>query len=57
MFDGTLPWHEDEPKQRASRSVRAWPWELVVLLLVMTILSIVASLLFPDMLALPVDHF
>jgi hypothetical protein len=57
MFDGFLPLYEGKPEEHASPAPRPWPWELAALVLVLTSLTIVAALLFPGVLALPVDHF
>ena len=51
MFDGFLPQYEREPEQRIDPTISTWTWELTALLFAMTILSIAAAALFPDVLA------
>jgi hypothetical protein len=57
MFDGFLPLYEGEPEDRVDPTLCSWTWELTALLLAMTILSIAAGVLFPDVLALQVACF
>jgi hypothetical protein len=53
MFDGYLPLYEGEPEGHINPKRRTWSWELAALVLAVTILPIVASVLFPDVLASP----
>jgi hypothetical protein len=57
MFDGMLPRDEAEPEMMPSPPPSGWTWELSALLLTMTILSIIAAVIFPDIVAYPGPHF
>jgi hypothetical protein len=57
MFDGMLPRDEDEPEMIASPAPSGWPWELTALLLTMTVLSVLAAVFYPDLLAYPGTRF
>jgi len=57
MFDGFLPLYEGQPEERVDPTLCAWTWELTALLLVMTILSIAAGVLFPDVLTSQIACF
>jgi hypothetical protein len=57
MFDGTLPEDDGEPATHSGTVQSAWPWAFIAFLLVLTSLAILAGVLFPDVLASPVDRF
>jgi hypothetical protein len=52
-----LPRDEAEPEMMPSPPPSGWTWELSALLLTMTILSIIAAVIFPDIVAYPGPHF
>ena len=58
MFDGTLYEDDGEPATHSGGTVQdGWPWALIAFLLVLTGLAILAGVLFPDVLASPVERF
>ena len=56
MFDGTFFGDEREPTG-GDASADAWSWELIVLVIAVASLSILAGVLFPDVMSCPGDCF
>jgi hypothetical protein len=56
VFDGTFFGDEREPASGDAPAV-AWPWGLIVLVLAVAGLTILAGVLFPDVMGYPGDRF
>lgn len=51
IFDSPLPCNARKPEASTASAPSVWSWELTMLLLAVTIVSILAGVLFPDALS------